>query len=68
MLILKVVATKAKIDIFKVRQENNEEFESWVHREFSKENRTRCECKTEADFSNLKFFQVNFLLIVLGFT
>ena len=62
LLLLNLEATELQFDILEVGHQDDQEFQSRIHCEFSKHDWRRIESKTHFDIMNIKFLKVNLLL------
>ena len=65
VLVLQMVLAEAKLDVLQIGQQNQEEFERRVHREFPEQDWRRAKGEAQADFSNLELLDVNLLDVSL---
>lgn len=62
LLLLDLEAAEFQLDILEVRHQDDQEFQSGVHREFPEHNRRRIESKAHFDIVNIEFLKVDLLL------
>ncbi len=65
VLVLELELAEAQFYIFQVGEEDKEEFQSWIHRKFSEQNRRGAECEAQANLGDLELLDVNLFDISL---
>ena len=65
MLILQVILAEAQFYILEIREQHKEEFQSWIHRELSEQNRRGAKREAQANLSDLELLDVDLLDVSL---